>query len=49
MHWLEHVEAAILYTTPFVAAAALFLDFSATNLILYCVLLVLWKQANGAL
>ncbi len=49
MGWLEHVEAAILYTTPFIGVTALVIDFSWTNLLLLCILLLIWKHANGAL
>ena len=49
MHWLTHFEAAILYSTPLIGVVALVMDFSWTNLLLLCILLVLWKHANGAL
>ena len=49
MHWLEHVEAAVLYLAPIAGIVALIADFSWTNLLLFAILMVVWKHANGAL
>lgn len=49
MHPLEHVEALILMVAPIIGIAVLVFDFSSTNLLLVLILLVIWKNANGAL
>ncbi len=49
MAWLIHFEAAILYITPIAGLVAIVVDFSWTNFLLFLILLILWKHANGAL
>jgi hypothetical protein len=49
MHWLEHVEAAILYLTPIIGIVVVILNFNPINLLLLLILLLIWKIANGAL
>ncbi len=49
MSWLEHLEAWILIVVPIAGIIAVALDFSTTNFLLLLILLILWKQSNGAL
>ena len=49
MHWLEHVEAVILYMTPIIGIVVVILNFNPINLLLLLILLLIWKIANGAL
>ena len=49
MKWLSHVEALILVVAPIAGLFAVIVDFSGTNLLLFLILLVVWKHANGAL
>ncbi len=49
MKWLEHIEVSILVLTPIVGIIALVNNFSWSNLLLFCILMILWKIGNSAL
>jgi hypothetical protein len=49
MHFLKHVEAAILYLTPPFAIIIVIFNYNPINLLLLLILLLIWKIANGAL
>jgi hypothetical protein len=49
MGWLTHFEGFILAITPIIGLVALINDFTWTNVLLFSILLVVWKSANGAL
>jgi uncharacterized membrane protein len=47
MKFLIHFEGWILILTPIVGVIALITEFSVTHLLLFCVLLIVWKIANN--
>lgn len=46
---MEHVEGITLALAPIAGAIALIMDFSWTNLLLFSILMLVWKIGNGAL
>jgi hypothetical protein len=49
MKWLEHIEALVLIFAPIAGMIALVSDFSWSNLIMFSILMLVWKIGNGAL
>jgi hypothetical protein len=45
----EHAEGLIIIVAPIAGLIALIADFTWTNLLLFAILMVAWKIANGAL
>lgn len=47
MNWLKHVEGLTLILAPIIGIGALIADFSWSNLLLFLILMLVWKAASA--